>query len=379
MAKAFGFPVADRDVLVDVRNFPSPHGPVSFEVHRGEVVRLVGENGVGKSTLLRALAGLSTHIAVDATCHGPVQLAFQDPRDNLVGLTVAGEFRLRRSAVPASLTHLANRDVAQLSSGEARHLALAALQASTPRIWLLDEPAEGLDSGNRARLMQLISDGAAAGCVILVDHGGLDLPTRDIHLGPEPATQPPDWAQTQGDPVLVASPMRVRGLDLPGLALGPGFHAVVGPNGAGKSTLMRRLAGLDHQEGVRICGQAPVPGQNTKLLLPRARDLFFAESVAVELGPALELWNKLQLSKSLLSRHPLSLSGGEAQRVALVRTFDGMAPVILLDEPEAHLDGAGRALLQSLIGEALDRGACVVAATHDADLASRGTRIEVNA
>jgi ABC-type transport system involved in cytochrome bd biosynthesis fused ATPase/permease subunit len=73
---------------------------------------------------------------------------------------------------------------------------------------------------------------------------------------------------------------------------------------------------------------------------------------------------------ALRERHPLTLSGGQAQRLALAKALGREARCYLLDEPEAHLDAPGRAHLVEAIAQRVKHGACVLAATHDETLAS---------
>lgn len=329
----------------------------AFDVARGDIILLRGPNGSGKTSVLRALAGLEPALDVRATAHAPVGYAPQDARDALVGLTVAGEFRLRRRETPAALRPLAARASAELSSGETRRVALAAVEGAP--LLLLDEAAEGLDASGRARLRALVDAVSRDGAVVMADHAGLGLATRTVDLAPTRAAPLAPIPRAEGRVVLEAGPARVRGVDLPGLALGPGFHVLRGANGSGKSTLLLRLSGLLAPDGVRIDGAPPAPGVSARLMLPHAGDLLTRERVADECGP------HPLVPDALRERHPLALSGGEAQRVALAKTLGADAPVYLLDEPEAHLDAEARALLVERIGERVKRGACVLAATHD--------------
>jgi ABC-type lipoprotein export system ATPase subunit len=115
-----------------------------------------------------------------------------------------------------------------------------------------------------------------------------------------------------------------------------------------------------------------------RLLLPHARDALRHETVAAELGSHAQLAAAWGVA-DLLERHPLSLSGGQAQRVALAKAF-APAPLHLLDEPEAHLDAQGRRALWQAIAERVEAGACIVAATHDpALLAASHTRTNLEA
>lgn len=382
-----------RPVLAKAEGFPAPGGPLDLEVRAGDVVLLAGPNGAGKTSLLRSLAGLPAPLAPRAAAvagedparmpaarlAAAVGVALQDPRESLVGLTVRSEFRLRGREVPASAAAWADRDVATLSSGEARRVSLAAAEAAAPPLLLLDEPTEGLDAGARERLLALVDAvRRRGGAVVAADHAGLldGVATRRVELAPRPTTVPPPLPPPGDAPVLRAPPATVRvgagtaatEVALPAVALPSGFHVVAGPNGSGKSTLLLRLAGLRHSEGVLLHGGPVEPGRDARLLLPHAGDLFTEARVEDELGgpspdPALA-------PDALLPRHPLALSAGEAQRVALAKVLGRPARLYLLDEPEARLDAAGRAQMLALVARRVAQGAVVVAATHDATLAA---------
>jgi iron complex transport system ATP-binding protein len=190
----------------------------------------------------------------------------------------------------------------------------------------------------------------------------------------------------------------LRGVDA---AFSTGWTAVVGPNGAGKSTLLRALAGLLAPEagGVRLEGRTlaewPAPARGQRIAwLPQASDTASDLSArdVVMLGriPHLGLvgtpgprdeaavdaamhqtecaaWAGRQLS---------GLSGGERQRVLLARALAVQAPVLLLDEPTAHLDPPHQVALVRLCRR-LASDHVVVAVLHDLNLALQADRLLV--
>ncbi|RME28705.1 MAG: ABC transporter ATP-binding protein [Deltaproteobacteria bacterium] len=167
----------------------------------------------------------------------------------------------------------------------------------------------------------------------------------------------------------------------PGRILG-----LMGPNGSGKSSLLRALGGLlplssgqvllDGEDLLRM--RPAVRAQRVACLLQRhqvAFDFTLAELVGLGCSrpdPA-AVANALRRVglHGLGSRRWSRCSGGEQQRAHLARALVTGARLLLLDEPDNHLDLGARALLSDLIRSEADRGAVVVVATHDIDLASR--------
>lgn len=370
--------------IARVEGFPASGGVVDLDVRVGDVVVLRGGNGSGKTSLLRSIAGLASPITPASVAvsgespatvsakrlAGAAMFALQDPAETLTGLTVAGEFRLRGRGTPPGLADLAERDVVALSSGEARRVSIGVVSGGNARLLLLDEPMEGLDDAGRRTVLDLVTAHARTGAAIVADHSddfaGIATCVVDLGAG---GHEPPAAMPVGAGAIVLQAPATLvqrsgRTIVLPAVRLGPGFHLVRGPNASGKSTLLLHLAGL-LGPGALVAGFPANPGHNVHLLLPRAADLFTHESVSAELGGAAAVLAAGLIASALLGRHPLSLSAGEAQRVALAKCLGRAAPVYLLDEPEAHLDRSGRAALIDAIAKRVAEGACVLAASHD--------------
>jgi putative ABC transport system ATP-binding protein len=186
---------------------------------------------------------------------------------------------------------------------------------------------------------------------------------------------------------------RAGGLVLDGVALdlAPGrLLAVTGPSGAGKSTLLAVLAGLVRPDaGTVRFGGAPVRAgddahlRRTGLVLQGyglVSVLTAAENVELVLqcrgvGPA----EVAARATTALRRVALvdcldqlveELSGGQAQRVAVARAIVDAPELLLADEPTAELDGDHRNLVLDVLRAEAARGAAVVLATHDPEVAA---------
>jgi iron complex transport system ATP-binding protein len=173
------------------------------------------------------------------------------------------------------------------------------------------------------------------------------------------------------------------------------FTAVLGPNGAGKSTLVRALTRVVASSGgtirygkreLREISQAELA--RTVAVVPQDVWVPFSYTVLemVLMGRAPHLgmlgWEgeeDLAKARAALERlellhledRPLpNLSGGERQRVLLARALAQEAPILILDEPTAHLDIAHQQRTLELMAELHREGRTVIAVLHDLNLAS---------
>ncbi|MDE8587085.1 ATP-binding cassette domain-containing protein [Arthrobacter sp. NQ4] len=319
------FRIADTRIKVD-----------SFAPPAGSVAVITGPTGSGKSTILRGLAGLLSHVDGGALS-GTVQIAGTDrastpPRDTagLVGVVLqnpraafattrvrddialalelrgmpsaAAKARVLEVADRIGVSALLDRDISTLSAGEATLVAIAAAVVDQPRLLLVDEPLADLDATARSRVIAVLDALAREGvCVIVAEHRAAALvPAADswwtIEGGalvpgtaPSPSI-PADVLPAAGpdhgrDPVLTAAHLEVNRKGTPlvrdaSLALHRGeIVALVGPNGAGKSSLLVALA-LGEGTGTTS------DGGRVALVPDASDDLFTRDTVAGELRSA---------------------------------------------------------------------------------------------
>ncbi|RIK47446.1 MAG: hypothetical protein DCC59_16270 [Chloroflexi bacterium] len=172
--------------------------------------------------------------------------------------------------------------------------------------------------------------------------------------------------------------------------------ALIGPNGAGKSTIIRAASGV-----IPSTGSVRTNGDDFHALDPMKRAKYIAVvPQAISLPPAFTVWETVlmgrtpylgflgnasshdeELARQSLTRvHAVNLSdrrvgelsGGEAQRILLARALCQSTPILLLDEPTAHLDLQYQVSLLELIRDlAQKEDLAVLIALHDLNLAAR--------
>lgn len=172
---------------------------LSLTLHAGEALTLIGPNAAGKSTLLRALAGLlpaseggvalegrplaewsrgalARRVAlVAAEDEAPGRLAVFDRvalgryphRGPLAPFTPRDQAAVRQALRLAEIEHLAARPLGTLSAGERQLAQLARGLAQEPSVLLLDEPASHLDVRHQLRLFRLLDDARQRGLAVL--------------------------------------------------------------------------------------------------------------------------------------------------------------------------------------------------------------------
>ena len=439
---------------------------VDWRIRPGERWILTGANGAGKTQLLKLLAGdvwptadagrrryLWRGRRYDQPYEIRDEIAYvgaerQDrfehygwnhPIEQVVGaglhrteilldpLTAAEERRITRLLSRLHLGALAGRLFLTLSYGERRLVLLARALASAPRLLLLDEIFNGLDTEYRERVQQVLRVLSRSPLPwVLATHREEDIPGLATH-----------WCRVQGGRLMARRLPRLGSVGIarrvnaraaaraavsripkpqgeaPLLSLRhasvwregrPALHRVSfelyagqcwvlhGPNGSGKSTLIQTLYG---DIGVAVGGTLQRAGvepgvpiaffkRRVGLIAPELqaahpRYLRVDEVVASGLHSSIGLDASRRAPRdrmrralarvgaaSLINRSVKSLSYGQLRRVLFARALVHEPDLLLLDEPYAGLDSHQRRALRLLIERAIALGVTVVIATHHA-------------
>ena len=159
------------------------------------------------------------------------------------------------------------------------------------------------------------------------------------------------------------------------------LFCILGGNGAGKTTTINNIAGLNKPyrgkifiDGINIIKNKSYLDNNYLAYLPQNPTLLFSkDSVIEELNSELKDDSKDYLDElisefkigHLLIQHPYDLSGGEQQKVALIKILLKKPKIILLDEPTKGLDYSAKEHLASILKDLIKQNYTIVIVSHD--------------
>ena len=161
---------------------------LSLVLNRGDALWLRGPNGAGKSSLIRLTAGLLRPAAgtverrerialIDEAAALDAELPLRRALDFWARVDTVDGHSVDRAMSDMALAPLAEVPVAMLSTGQRKRAAMVRVIASGAPIWLLDEPANGMDDAAQARLVAAIARHRAnGGAVMLASHFALGVP-----------------------------------------------------------------------------------------------------------------------------------------------------------------------------------------------------------
>lgn len=282
------------DPVLRVENLTISYGAkhavrdVSFDVHAGEIVALVGRSGAGKSSIISAIMDM---LPASATREGTISVAGESPgvewRNRVVSLIPQNPFswfnplvRVRKqiaevtgdkARTPELLRVVGLDDVERvgasrpeaLSGGMRQRVAIATAIAHNPQLLLADEPTSALDPESQAQILELLSALRADGqSILLVSHdtsvverladrvlhledGSLvDAPVASSALVADRDSSASDLVALRCADVSLSYPGRRVLANLTMEAMAGETLAIVGESGRGKSSLCHVLAGI---------------------------------------------------------------------------------------------------------------------------------------
>jgi NitT/TauT family transport system ATP-binding protein len=152
---------------------------LNFEIKKGEKVLIFGPNGIGKTTILKMIAGILKADEGSVEVKGAVGYVFQEPRllpwktavEN-INLVLSDRKKAMEWLKKVGLKDFENHYPNSLSGGMKQKVALARALAIEPQILLLDEPLTGLDFKSRDEILSLIDKilSANRSTVVYVTH-----------------------------------------------------------------------------------------------------------------------------------------------------------------------------------------------------------------
>ncbi len=179
------------------------------------------------------------------------------------------------------------------------------------------------------------------------------------------------------------------------------FAVIMGNSGSGKSTLLYALSGMDRPTlgNAWIAGEEISKYSNDKLAVFRRKHCGFVfqqnflndtmsviDNIMVSgllvskdrktiVKRAKELLCKAGLTEEVYHKYPAQLSGGEAQRVALVRGIINNPTILFADEPTGALNSTNTVHVLDILSELNEKGQTIIMVTHDIKAARRGNRV----
>lgn len=342
-------------------------------------------------------------------------------------LSDKGTARLKARTLLGSLAlgHASRAYPHTLSGGMAQRVAFAAATIGNARVLIADEPSKGLDETARGELASLLRGHLEGGGILLtITHdldlarelGGAVLVMKDAHVieqGPagrvltEPGhpytrrllgAEPVNWNYSWANSRTVAEPAGEQLITADGLSksysgqkLFSGLSVTVrqgerialsGPSGSGKTTLGNVLLRLLPPDSGQVRHADVLDGGRLQKLYqdptlafaPRAalKDSFGDVMRRHRLGGDRldELMAALRLAPGLLERMPGQVSGGELQRLAIIRAMLLRPHLVFADEPTSRLDLITQQETMSCLMDQVDNQGCaLMLVTHDQSLA----------
>lgn len=321
------------------------------------------------------------------------------------------------------LSELRGRNIFELSGGEKQKIAFSSVYASAPDVLVFDEPSSNLDMKAIGELADLIQRAKISGKTILIAEHRIwylmDIVDRVVYMRDGRIASDMEAAAFKALPEADIRGMGLRVRDLSvsesgcvktiaadGLlsvqkisvrlggrnvlnnlsfqASSGEIIAIAGVNGAGKSTLAKMLCGLQkNSSGTVLWAGKPMSRRLRRkkayMVMQDVGHQLFTDSVAAECALGIKTPNKDKIDCALekvdllayKERHPLSLSGGQMQRLAVVVSEICDRELLVFDEPTSGLDLKSMEEVGTLTRSLATQGKVLLVITHDIEFMKR--------
>ena len=432
---------------------------IDLSVHQGECILLCGKSGCGKSTLLKIINGIIPEF-YQGKITGSVEVAgmnpfeteiykisekvgsvFQNPKTQFYTTNTTDEIafalenygverekiqkRLQEVQETMHVSALMDRNIFALSGGEKQKIAIAAVYALNPEIFVFDEPSSSLDMDSMIELSKLMERLKEEGKTIIIAEHRLwylkKIVDRAVYLENGKITKEYSmeeiqnlseeercrtglrhtdfsgnvWKERFKDSVVKrdssgnALELEIKDLlykrkertifriDRLGFERGK-IVGIVGKNGMGKSTFAKVVCGLARQTTGEICKNnkrisVPKRRKNSLLLMQEINNQLFTDSVYDEIRLTSALKEEEQFCTcmadmqidQLKEKNPHSLSGGQKQRVIILSALLSKKKILFLDEPTSGLDYASMKVVAKNITKFKAEKNLILIISHD--------------
>ena len=401
-------------------------------VRSGECVLLCGPSGCGKTTVTRLANGLIPHFfhgnlsgqvnvnGMDtweteiAALSDAVGTVFQNPRTQFFNTDTDSEivFGLENRGIPREalrsrldelteelhLSELRGRNIFELSGGEKQKIAFSSVYASAPDVLVFDEPSSNLDMKAIGELADLIQRAKISGKTILIAEHRIwylmDIVDRVVYMQDGRIASDMETSAFKALPEADIRRMGLRVRDL-SVSESGGVKTIAADGllsaqkisvrlGGRKSTLARMLCGLQkNSAGTVLWAGKPMSRRLRRkkayMVMQDVGHQLFTDSVAAECALGIKAPNKDEIDRTLekvdllayKERHPLSLSGGQMQRLAVVVSDICGKELLVFDEPTSGLDLKSMEEVGALTRSLATQGKVILIITHDIEFMMR--------
>ena len=432
---------------------------INLSVHQGECILLCGKSGCGKSTLLKIINGIIPEFyqgkitgSVEVVGMNPFETeiykisekvgsVFQNPKTQFYTTNTTDEIafalenygverekiqkRLKEVQETMHVSALMDRNIFALSGGEKQKIAIAAVYALNPEIFVFDEPSSSLDMDAMIELSKLMERLKEEGKTIIIAEHRLwylkKIVDKAVYLENGKITKEYSmeeiqnlseeercrtglrhtdfsgnvWKERFKDSVVKrdssgnALELEIKDLlykrkertifriDRLGFERGK-IVGIVGKNGMGKSTFAKVVCGLARQTTGEICKNnkrisVPKRRKNSLLLMQEINNQLFTDSVYDEIRLTSALKEEEQFCTcmadmqidQLKEKNPHSLSGGQKQRVVILSALLSKKKILFLDEPTSGLDYASMKVVAKNITKFKAEKNLILIISHD--------------